>query len=136
MPLSDIQYLTVADVIALYEVAMRESGQRPDALDREDALQSAVHHPRNLGYYQDAGLAEQAVELMLHIAAAHAWVDGNKRVATMSLYAFLASNGVTAPSEPAFRTAADLMVAWLAAPAEGRPDIRDELIRLVESWMV
>lgn len=135
MVLRDLEYLTVADVIALYQVAMRESRQLPDALVREDALQSAVHHPRNLGYYEDASLAEQAVELMLHIAAAHAWVDGNKRVAAISLYAFLGSNGVTIPDEPAFRTAADLMVSWFAASLEQRPHVRETLIRLVESWI-
>ena len=131
----DIQYLTVGDVIALYDVAMEESGQAPSPLVREDALQSAVHHPRNLGFYQNAGLAEQAVELMLHVASAHPWVDGNKRASAIVFYTFLASNGVKIPNEDTFRTVADLFVSWLSAPSENRDDIRSQIISLVDSWM-
>ena len=134
MASQEVEYLTVADVIALYEGAMQASDQVPAALVREDALQSAVHHPRKLGYYENAGLAEQAVELMLHIAVAHAWVDGNKRIATLSLYAFLARNGVAAPDEAVFRATANALVARLAAAREERPLIRGELLQLVESW--
>jgi death-on-curing protein len=132
----DIECLTVADVIALYDVAMEESGQPPSALVREEALQSAVHHPRNLGYYQNAGLAEQAVELMVHIVSAHPWVDGNKRASAIAFYAFLAKNGVRVPDEDAFRTAADRLVGWLSASSEERNAIRQEMISLVNSWMV
>jgi death-on-curing family protein len=129
-----VVYLTVGDVIALYDLAMRASGQDPGALVREDALQSAVHHPRNLAWYEDASLAEQAVELMLHIALAHAWVDGNKRIATLSLYMFLGRNGVTVPSEDEYRTVADQLVSWRASSPEERPSIRDDLVRRVSGW--
>jgi len=131
----DIEYLTVADVIALYDVAMQESDQPASALVREDALRSAVHHPRNLGYYGDAGLSEQAVELMLHIASAHPWVDGNKRIATLAFYAFLRKNSVSVPGQEALRSVADLLILWLSTPAEQRPAVQDELVALVDSWV-
>jgi death-on-curing protein len=127
-------YLTVGDVIALYDLAMQASGQSPTPLVREDALHSAVHHPRNLAWYEDASLAEQAVELMLHVALAHAWVDGNKRIATLALYMFLGRNGVTVPNEDEYRAVADLLVSWLAASPEERPGIRDDLMQRVHGW--
>jgi death-on-curing family protein len=129
-----IVYLSVADVISLYDLAMQASGQAPAPLVREDALHSAVHHPRNLGYYEGASLPEQAVELMVRIAAAHAWVDGNKRIATLSLYMFLGLNGTTVPSEDEYRSVADLLVAWLAASPEERTTIREAMVQRVASW--
>ena len=62
-----IRYLTVADTIALYEEAMSQSGQVSAPLVREGDLQRALHHPRNLGYYQGATLAEQAVDLAIEL---------------------------------------------------------------------
>ena len=134
MPPESIAYLTVGDIIALYDLAMQASGQAPGALVREDALHSAVHHPRNLAWYEDASLAEQAVELMVHIAMAHAWVDGNKRIAALSLYMFLGQNGVIVPSEDEYHTVANLLVTWLAALPENRPGVREELVRCVSGW--
>jgi len=132
---SDIRYLSVADVVALHEVAMTESDQSPTALVREDALQSAVHHPRNLGWYAQATLSEQVVEFMIHIAMAHPFVDGNKRTAVRSAEVFLELNGVSIPDHEAYRRFADLLVGWIAAATEQRPAVHDELVALVDSWV-
>jgi death-on-curing protein len=122
-------------VIAIHEVAMRESDQSPTALVREDALQSAVHHPRNLGWYAQADLAEQVVEFMIHIAMAHAFVDGNKRTAVRSAEVFLELNGISIPGYADYIHLADLLVSWIAAQHDQRPKIQSALIRHVGSWM-
>lgn len=136
MPDAGIRYLSTADVIAIHEVAMRESDQSPTALVREDALQSAVHHPRNLGWYAQAELAEQVVEFMIHIAMAHAFIDGNKRTAVRSAEVFLELNGVSIPAYNDYIQFADLLVSWIAAPHDERSAIKEALITLANSWMV
>jgi death on curing protein len=129
-----IDYLSVADVIGIYDVAMRESGHQPEALIREDALASAVHHPRTLGYYEGADLIEQAVDLLARIALAHAWVDGNKRVAARSFEVFLALNGVRIPSVEEYLHAADALIAYVAASGDERETIARTLIDRVRRW--
>lgn len=131
---SGLRYLSVADVMAIHDVAMDESDQLPTALVREGALQSAVHHPRNLAWYEQADLAEQAVEFMIHVAMAHAFVDGNKRTAVRSTEVFLKLNGVSIPDYQVYIRFADLLVSWIAAPEDKRPKIGRDLIGLVESW--
>ena len=131
---SGLRYLSVADVIAIHEVAMMESDQSPTALVREDALRSAVHHPRNLAWCAQATLAEQVVEFMIHIAMAPAFVDGNKRTAVRSAEVFLELKDVSIPEYKSYIRFADLLIAWIAAP-ENRDDIQGELISLVDSWM-
>lgn len=133
--MTGISYLSVADVIAIHEVAMRESEQSPAPLIREEALQSAVHHPRNLAWYSGAGLAEQVVEFLMHVAMAHAFVDGNKRTAVRSAEVFLELNGVSIPDAETYLRFADNLVEWIAASPEDRPRIQEVLITLVESWI-
>jgi death-on-curing protein len=131
----DIDYLTVADVIAIYERAMLESDQSPAALVREDALQRAVHHPRVLAYYEKATLAEQAVDFALELALAHAWVDGNKRVSFRSFEVFLELNGVAIPDD-GYREFADAFISVVGAKPEDRPALAGELIEMVQGWML
>lgn len=133
--MTGISYLSVADVIAIHEVAMRESEQSPAPLVREEALQSAVHHPRNLAWYSGAGLAEQVVEFLMHVAMAHAFVDGNKRTAVRSAEVFLELNGMSIPDAETYLRFADNLVEWIAASPEDRPRIQEVLITLVESWI-
>ncbi len=132
-----VHYLSVADVIAVYFAVMEEMGERPTALVRPDALESAVHRPRMAAYYADAGLVEQAVELGVGIALAHAWVDGNKRCAFRSMMAFLFLNGVEVPVP---RPATYLAVArWLEQIVDANGDEREArkqaLIDEIGGWL-
>jgi len=130
----EIDYLTVADVMAIYEWAMRESGQEPAPLVREDALQRAVHHPRNLAWYRGAGLAEQGVDLAMEIALAHAWVDGNKRVSVRAFEVFLGLNGVDIPDAD-YRLFADEFVAVVGAKPDERAALVGGLVDMVSRWV-
>jgi death-on-curing protein len=133
MPL--FRYLTVAEAIALYDEAMAESGQPSAPLVREDALQRALHHPRNLAYYEDAGLAEQAVDLALEIALAHAWVDGNKRISVYCFRIFLQANGLATPDRAALLEFAKAFVETVGAKPEDRATLIADLVELVQSWI-
>jgi prophage maintenance system killer protein len=134
--MGDIRYLTVAQVIALYDEAMAESGQEPAPLVREDALQRALHHPRNLAYYEGAGLEEQAVDLALELALAHAWVDGNKRISVFAFRVFLHLNDVRIPNGGPFLEFAKAFIAVVGAKPEDRPALAGELIEMAQGWML
>ena len=64
-------------------------------------LQSALERPINKWHYEQASLAELAAAYAFGLAKNHAFVDGNKRVAFMTMMTFLRKNGVRfAPSQP------------------------------------
>jgi death-on-curing protein len=58
------------------------------------ALESALARPLNkLAYEPESDLASLAAAYGYGLATNHAYVDGNKRVAFMAMYAFLGLNG-------------------------------------------
>ncbi|MFZ1757268.1 MAG: type II toxin-antitoxin system death-on-curing family toxin [Caldilineaceae bacterium] len=61
----------------------------------EGAFESALLAAENRYFYEDASLAECAAAYAFHLCQAHAFVDGNKRVAAMAAETFLRLNGVT-----------------------------------------
>lgn len=129
-----INYVTVAHVVGIYDAAMQESGHPPAALLREVALDGAVHHPRQLGYYEGADLIEQAVDLMARIALAHAWADGNTRVAVHAFEVFLALNGIRSPSSEAYVFIADALVAFKTGDSEERATMAGDLVARIRAW--
>ena len=56
-------------------------------------LESALGRPRNYAHYQEADLALQAAALAHGIAESQAFIDGNKRLALVSMLTFLEVNG-------------------------------------------
>jgi death on curing protein len=88
-----IDYLTLADVVLIHHDMMAAVGI-PSILHQPGALEGAVHRPRNVAYYEQAGIFVQAAHLMGGIALAHAFEDGNKRLALVCTLSFLRTNGV------------------------------------------
>lgn len=133
---TEVAYLSVADVIAIYREMMREMGHQPTELIREGALESAVHRPRALAHYAGASLVEQAVALGTGIALAHPWVDGNKRGAFRTMTLFLHINGVVPPSPKAqhFQVLAELLEHFVAAHAAERAEAEQRLIDELNRW--
>ena len=64
-----------------------------------EKLEGALGRPEQHAHYLGADLAQQAASLAQGIVEAHAFRDGNKRVAHVALRVFLAANGhtMTAP---------------------------------------
>ncbi len=83
------QFLDVADVVQLHDT------RAPGAPLIDTAkLDGALHRPRNVEVYEpDATIHGLAAVLFEGIIAAHAFEDGNKRAAVLSVYAFYALNG-------------------------------------------
>lgn len=82
----------VVEIIHLAQIA--EHGGRPGLRD-ENVLESALAGPRQL-VTSETGvtLPRLAAALCIGIARNHAFVDGNKRVALLAMYAFLRVNGL------------------------------------------
>src|SRR5688572_13695478 len=78
-----------------------------------EKLEGALQRPEHHAHYQDADLAQQAVVLAHGIVEAHAFQDGNKRVALAAFVTFLEVNGQT-PAVPKRQ-----LGQWMIALATG-----------------
>jgi death-on-curing protein len=93
------EYLTTDDVIDLYIVAVRATGDEPQGLRDRGLLESAVMRPQFLAHYQGADLFEQAAALAHGISRSQAFVDGNKRAALQAVSIFVRLNGYRLPAD-------------------------------------
>jgi death-on-curing protein len=89
----ETHYLSLADVIAIHEQAMRRLGLAPNPLRDSGGLESAVMRPQMAAWYEGADLIRQAALLGVGISQAQAFLDGNKRTAYLALNTFLRMNG-------------------------------------------
>jgi len=86
---SNFEYLSIADALALHAVLIKRYGGSDGVRDM-GALESALFRPRT-GYYKD--LIEEAAALLESLAINHPFIDGNKRVAFAVTDTFLRING-------------------------------------------
>lgn len=99
--MTDPEFLTFDDVLALHadriekyggSLGLRDAGGLSSALGMASAtFGGAFLHPT---------LAEMAAAYLFHISQAHAFVDGNKRVALAAALAFLALNDHEIVADP------------------------------------
>ena len=89
------------------------------------ALQSAVDRARNKFIYENAGLPTLTAAYAFGIAKNHPFVDGNKRVALLSLVTFLGLNRVEfiAPEAEAV-----VMIRGLAASEVSEDDLKHWIV--------
>src|SRR5512145_1653802 len=60
----------------------------------QGALESALTAAQNRYFYEDADLATCAATYAYHLSQAHAFIDGNKRIAWAVAILFLEINGI------------------------------------------
>jgi len=88
-------FLSLADIIAIHKDQIDRYGGAPEIRDL-GLLESALAQPRS-GFgdeYLHSTIYEMAAAYLFHISQNHPFVDGNKRVAAMSMYTFLDLNGI------------------------------------------
>lgn len=91
---SEPVYLEPADALELYAAIIDgTAGQAADQLRDRAGLEGALGRPRNYAHYQEADLALQAAALAHGVAESQAFIDGNKRLALVSMLTFLEVNG-------------------------------------------
>lgn len=86
-------FLHKGEVIAWHARAIAEHGGSPEMRD-EAALESALIAAENRFHYEGADAVACAAAYAYHLTAAHAFLDGNKRVAAVSTAVFLEINDV------------------------------------------
>jgi len=86
-------YLTADEVWAINGHVLSAHGGTPLLRDRS-ALASAVARPQMRAYYEGSDLVDQAATLIIGLALAHPFFDGNKRTAAIAGDAFLRLNGL------------------------------------------
>src|ERR1700726_4019770 len=104
-------WITYDQALAIHSRQLRRFGGAPGLRD-EGMLQSALERPVNKWRYEQAGLTDLAAAYAFGLAKNYAFVDGNKRVAFMSMMVFLRKNGVRFSPEQAHATS---MIMSLAA---------------------
>ena len=119
-----VRYLSVEDVLAL---ARRIGEPRPRDVG---LVSSAVARPQTWVFGEDAypDLHTKAAALLHSLARNHAFVDGNKRVAWLSVGAFYWINGILldAPDDPAY----ELVIAV----ASGEADV-PHIAKVLVAWV-
>lgn len=104
-------WVTYDQVIAMHSRQLRQFGGAPGLRD-DGLLRSALERATNKWRYEQAGLAELAASYAFGLAKNHAFVDGNKRIAFMTMVAFLRKNGVRFSPDQALATT--MMIALAA----------------------
>jgi death-on-curing protein len=108
---SEPKWLTYDQLIAIHSRQLRRFGGAAGLRD-DGLLRSAIDRPINKWHYEQSELPELAAAYAFGLAKNHPFVDGNKRIAFMSMMTFLRKNGVRFAPEPAHATS---MIMSLAA---------------------
>src|ERR1700757_677718 len=103
-------WITYEQAIAIHSRQLRRFGGAPGLRD-EGMLRSALERPINKWRYERSEMAELAAAYAFGLAKNHAFVDGNKRIAFMSMMSFLRRNGVGFAPEQAHATKIILSLA-------------------------
>ena len=73
-------FLRLHEVLAIHARAIEEFGGLPGVRDA-GVLEAALTAAENRAYYEQATLSTCAATYAYHLSQAHAFLDGNKRVA-------------------------------------------------------
>jgi len=104
-------WVTYDQVIAMHSRQLRRFGGAPGLRD-DGMLRSALERPINKWQFEQAGLPELAAGYAFGLVKNHAFVDGNKRTAFMTMVTFLRKNGVRFSPDQAQATT--MMIALAA----------------------
>ncbi|HZS54367.1 MAG TPA: type II toxin-antitoxin system death-on-curing family toxin [Bryobacteraceae bacterium] len=128
---SEAKWISKRALLLLHEESLAEFGGACGLRDK-GRLESALALPQNIYTYgRVSTLTELAAAYAFGLARNHAFVDGNKRAAFLSLCLFLSINGYRLAADQADAIAVMLSVAsgeidetalatWVAANAEKR----------------
>lgn len=95
----------------------------------EGALESALTAAENREYYEQADLVVCAATYAYHLAPAHAFIDGNKRIAAAVSEVFLELNGARLDATN------DQIVTLFLNIADSKLS-RDEVEQFFRQWIV
>lgn len=85
-------FLRKQEVLGIHRRLIEEFGGSSGLRD-EGAFESALAAAENRAFYEEADLAVCAATYAYHLSQAHAFIDGNKRVAAAVAEVFIELNG-------------------------------------------
>lgn len=83
---------TLSDVLSIHQLIVAETGGQSGLRD-QGLLESALKAAEDRHYYEKADVITCAATYAYHLCMAHAFIDGNKRVAAAVSETFLIVNG-------------------------------------------
>jgi death on curing protein len=104
------KWVTYDQVVAIHSRQLRRFGGAPGLRD-DGMLRSAIERPINKWQYEQEDLAALAAAYAFGLAKNHAFVDGNKRAAFMTMMVFLRKNNVRFTPDQAHATAIMISLA-------------------------
>jgi len=104
------KWITYDQVVAMHSRQLRRFGGAPGLRD-DGMLRSAIERPINTWQYAQADLATLAAAYAYGLAKNHAFVDGDKRAAFMTMMVFLRINSVRFAPDQAHAAAIVLSLA-------------------------
>lgn len=113
MSVREPRFLTLGQVERYHDRSLREHGGLEGVRDA-GLLDSALAAAQSAYYYGGGDLFEIAAAYAFHLAESQAFLDGNKRTATLAALGFLHINGV------AIRTNTEMLYNAMIAIAEKR----------------
>jgi death-on-curing protein len=120
-------FLRRQEVLTIHKQLIEEFGGAHGLRD-EGALDSALAAAENRAYYEKADLATCAATYAYHLTQAHAFIDGNKRIAAAISEGFLELN-------EAHLAATNDQVVELFLSIAGGELSRDEVERFFSEWV-
>lgn len=108
--MTDPVWLAADLPLVLHERLVNDFGGLTGLRDR-GLLESAMARPKQLAAYAAPSIVELAAAYAAGIVRNHPFIDGNKRVAFMLAYVFLARNGLSLKVDEAVATRAMLDLA-------------------------
>jgi death-on-curing protein len=101
--IAEPKWVTYDQAIAIHSRQLRRFGGAPGLRD-EGMLRSALERPVNKWQYEQAEMPVVAAAYAFGLAKNHAFVDGNKRIAFMTMVVFLRKNGIAFAPDQAVAT--------------------------------
>ena len=111
-------WVTYEQAVAIHSKQLLRFGGAAGLRD-EGMLRSALERPVNKWQYEQAGLAELAAAYAFGLAKNHPFIDGNKRIAFMTMLLFLRKNDVRFAPDQAQATVIILSLAAGEVSEEG-----------------
>lgn len=120
--MTQIVFLEVEDLLAIQRMQIEAFGGDSGILS-QNALEAACHAPRNILFYEEGDLVDCTAALMWHVCADHAFIDGNKRTATVAGIVMLSANGIWLPYDGGTQDELTALIFAVAEQQASRQDV-------------
>jgi death on curing protein len=126
--MAEMLFLRKAEVLELQKHMIAAFGGAFGIRD-EGALESAIAAPQQRAYYEEADVVLCCATYIYHLCQAHAFIDGNKRVASAAAELFLELN------DARLNASDDELIDLILRVADSQLP-RNEVERIITPWVV